>query len=230
MSNKEKEELEQKKKKIKRKVAGGAAAGVMAAGLLVNGMFNDPEDMTKRTAEAMNQPAIVQVMDLDADDDNDEPETNEEETAAPGGIFARIKKWILDWPIVVKILIGVPLWAVGWTVSHLFGLLFANILSPVLSVVLKWIIGFVILAIIFAIIMKLIFPDKKLKEILRPRNLLFLLLGAVILGAIDFVLGLSWPDYSKFKWILMFAGGIMVLAAISIPFIIRNKNKAKLAL
>ena len=58
-----------KLKKIKRRVAGGTAAGVMAAGLLVNGLFENPSDMMRRTNQALNQPAIVQTIDMDVDED-----------------------------------------------------------------------------------------------------------------------------------------------------------------
>ena len=224
---------EQKKKikKIKRKLAGGTAAGVMAAGLLVNGLFEDPSELMQRNNAALNQPAIVQTIDMDTDMDiYDDIKKIKGSKTKSGGFFAGVRQWIMNLPTAVKAIVGVPLWAIGWVGMQALTFLFGNILSPALSTVLKWLIGFVILAAIFVLIMKLIFPNAKIKDILKPRNLLPLLIGAVILGLADAFVPLFWAEFAKWRWLILFGGGLLTLAASALLFAARqNSLKTKAA-
>ena len=208
-----------KVKKIKRRIAGGTAAGVMAAGLLVNGLFDSPADLMQKTGSSYNQPAIVQTIDMDTDmDDYDDELKKIKGTQAKGGFFAGVRQWIINLPAAVKALVGVPLWAIGWVVMQALTLVFGKLMGPVWSVVLKWVIGFAIMAVIFAIIMKLLFPKAKLKDILRPRNLIWLAAGAVILGLADILVPLFWADFARWRWLILFGGGILVMGSLALVF------------
>ena len=216
-----------KLKKIKRRVAGGTAAGVMAAGLLVNGLFENPSDMMRRTNQALNQPAIVQTIDMDVDEDvADENKKNKTAPAKTGGFFAGVRQWIMNLPTAVKAIVGVPLWAIGWVGMQALTLVFGKLLGPVWGTVLKWLIGFLILAAIFVIIMKMIFPNAKIKDILKPRNLLPLLIGAVILGLADILVPVFWADFVKWRWLILFGGGLVTLAAAGLLFAARQHSSA----
>ena len=98
-----KNETDEKLKKVKKKVVGGATAAGLGASVLLGGLFDSPEELTQKTNEAFQsqQPSpIIMTVDLDeedTDEDNDSEETNEEESL---GLFAKIKKKILAGPFL----------------------------------------------------------------------------------------------------------------------------------
>ena len=219
------DERKKKLKKIKRKVAGGTAAGVMAAGLLVNGLFESPEDLMRRSNASFNQPAIVQTIDMDVDmDDYDDELKKIKGTQTKVGFFAGVRQWIMNLPTAVKAVFGVPLWAIGWVGMQALTLLFSKILSPAFAVALKWLIGFILLAAVFVLIMKLIFPNAKIKDILKPRNLLPLLIGAVILGLADAFVPIFWAEFAKWRWLILFGGGLLTLGVAALLFAARQNS------
>ena len=220
-----KEDLKEKNvrhRKLKRKIAGGTAAGVMAAGLFVNGLFENPSDLMS-SPSSMNQPAVVETIDLDVPPDD----VDDKNKKAKEGTASKVRQWIQNLPVVVKAVVGVPLWVIGWALMQVFTLVFGKLLSPVLGTVLKWVLGFVILAAIFVLIMKWIFPDAKVKEILRPKNLLGLGIGVVILFAIDLLTPIFWGDFSKWRWLILIVGGLLLLVIMGFVFSGEHKKKRK---
>ena len=236
MSKEEKkpEELDDKLKKVKKKVVGGATAAGLGASVLLGGMFESPEELMQKTSESYPQPSpIVMTVDLDeedTDEDNDGEETTEEEKI---GLFAKIKKKILELPAGIRAIVGVPLWAIGWVIIHVLSIAWEAVLAPVLGFLLKWVLAGLALVGVFAAAMKCAFPHLPLKKILRPKNILFLVLGTVILGVLDKVIPLFWEEYTGYRFLVMLGGGLIVLLAVGIPFIIKQiktKKEERLAL
>ena len=149
-----KEELKEKlkKKNIKKKVIGGATAAGLSVSVLLAGLFQSPEELTKKNTQTIRQQEtpIVMMMDLDADDADPEDEGEADPEEEKKGIFARIKKKILQLPAAVRALVGVPLWAVGWVIIHFASLAWSTVLHPVLGIVLKWVLAALILLAVYA--------------------------------------------------------------------------------
>ena len=208
-----------KKKKIKKKMIGGAAATSLGLGVLLAGLFQSPEELTKKNTETIRQQEapIVMMVDLDQDDNDEADDGEETQDEEKKTIFSRIKKKILQLPAVIRALIGVPLWAVGWVAIHFLSLAWSNVLSPVLGIVLKWVLIALVLLAVFAISMKCAFPKMPLKKILRPRNILYILGGTAVLGIADQVVPLFWKDYPAYRFAVILAGGFVLLLAIGIP-------------
>ena len=228
----EKLKEDDKLKKVKKKVAGGAAAAGIGVSVLLAGLFGSPEELTQKNTESINRqektPVVMMMdMDLDEEDTDEDGEGEDNQTEEETGIFARVKKKILQLPAAVRALVGVPLWAVGWVIIHIASLAWEAVLGPVLGIILKWVLGALALLAVFAVAMKCAFPNLPLRKILRPKNILFILLGTVILGVADRVIPLFWNGYSGFRFVIMLAGGFVVLAAVGIPFIIKQLKKQK---
>ncbi|MBR2755595.1 MAG: hypothetical protein IKD64_07225, partial [Lachnospiraceae bacterium] len=82
---------------------------------------------------------------------------------------------------------------------------------------------------VFAVAMKCAFPKLPLKKILRPRNILIILGGTIVLGIADQVVPLFWKDYPYFRFAAIMAGGFVLLLAVGIPLIVswtREQKKA----
>lgn len=226
------EKKDDKLKKAKKKIAGGAAATGLGLSVLLGGMFESPEELTQKNPESsslhQNAP-VVMTVDLDDDDSEEENDGEENREEEQTGLFAKIKMRILQLPAAVRALVGVPLWAVGWVIIHLLSLAWEAVLVPVLGVLLKWVLAGAAMLAVFAVAMKCAFPNLPLKKILRPKNILFLLLGTAVLGVLDQLLPLFWSDYHGVRFLVMLGGGFLVLATVGIPFIIRQLKEEKRA-
>ena len=159
------------------------------------------------------------MVDLDEEDPEEDAGGDEEQEEEETGVFARIKKKILLLPAAVRALVGLPLWAVGWVIIHFLSIAWSAVLGPVLGMVLKWVLAGLALLGVFAAAMKCAFPNLPLRKILRPKNILFILLGTAGLGILDKVIPLFWSGYSGFRFVIMLGGGFLVLAAVGIPFL-----------
>lgn len=211
-----------KKKKIKKKVVSSAAATGLGLSVLLAGLFQSPEELTKKNTETIRQQETPIVMMVDLDQDDNDAEENGEETQEEEkkSIFSRIKKKILQLPAAIRVLVGVPLWAVGWVAIHFLSLAWSNVLSPVLGIILKWVLIALVLLAVFAVTMKCAFPKMPLKKILRPRNILYILGGTAVLGIADQVVPLFWKDYPTYRFAAILAGGFVLLLAVGIPLIV----------
>ena len=108
----------------KKKAAAAAAVTVAAAaGMVTGAVFDSPADLMQEPA------AIVSVQ---ADDD-DCAVAQEERQKGPA---ARIREWVLRLPAAVRMLVGVPLWALGWVLLTGLSTLWAGAVTPLLSKVL----------------------------------------------------------------------------------------------
>lgn len=202
------------------------AAAVTAVALLtaasVGCLFDSPAALL---AEDGGQ-AVVYNMTLDGADDDDAgvDEDESEETRRRGGVRAVLRARILRLPLIARLLVILPLWAVGSVT-----LAAAGAAWPLLQPVLGKLAGFALLLALlvgaFLLAAKAVFPDLPLKKLLNRRSLVALVLGAAALTVADAVLGASWAEYEQVKNIVISAGFFLVLSCVSVPFLLREQKR-----
>ena len=186
-----------KKKSWKKKAAVGVICAATGAGVLVNGAIDTPNDLLQDDAAAVIIEAQTDDDMVAADDD--------ERKGSP------LRRWLLSLPIGVRMLIGIPLWALGWGITELLALLWQAALSPLGSTILSWLLTAALALGAFALTAKAIFPDLPLKKILRPRNILIVVGGTLLLGAIDTVLPLFWTGYPHIgRWVRLIGAALVI--------------------
>ena len=184
----------------RKKAAVAAVTTAAAAGMVTGALFDTP-------AELMNAPepdAVVEFL----PDDGDGTGAEETRRSAP---VSRVKNWIWSLPAAVRLLVGVPLWALGWVLLSALSLLWGGA-APVVERLLSWLCLSLVLLAVFAVSVKAALPDLPLKEILRPRNVVFILGTALLLGLADLVLPTVWQGYDARTQLVWRVGATCLLA------------------
>ncbi len=206
--------MEKKKKKSwKKKTAVGMVAAAASASVLVGGAFDSPADLLNPTGngDGSNAPTpIVQTLtaqtaDLTVDDEDD---GDEERQRSPA-----VRRWVQTWPMAVRALVGLPLWFVGWGITEAASLLWQAAATPLGGKILSWLLAAAACVLVYALTAKALFPHAPWKKILRPRNILTVIVGMVVLGAADAVLGVVWQDYPPISRLLRLVGGALMIGA-----------------
>lgn len=119
-----------------------------------------------------------------------------------------IRAAIIRLPVAVKALLLLPLWALG---AIPVALATALASSPIWSAILGFVAQAGVLLGVFCLVYKLLFPNKKLRDLFKKKNLKWLLLGAggVVVG--DWVLAQVWTGWNALRVVLMLAVGFGVL-------------------
>ena len=201
------------KKNWKKKAAVGVICAATGAGVLVNGSIDTPNDLLQDDIAAVTVEAQTDDDMTAADDD--------ERKGSP------LRRWLLSLPLGVRILLGIPLWALGWGITELFALLGQAALTPLGHTILSWLLTAVLAVGAFALTAKAIFPNMPLKKILRPRNILIVAGGVMLLGAMDTVLPLFWKDYPSIgRWVRLIGTALMIACGcLSLRKLHRKKAK-----
>ena len=203
------------KKNWKKKAAVGVICAATGAGVLVNGAIDTPNDLLQDDIAAVTVEAQTDDDMTAADDD--------ERKGSP------LRRWLLSLPLGVRALVGIPLWALGWGITELFALLGQAALTPLGHTILSWLLTAVLAVSAFALTAKAIFPNMPLKKILRPRNILIVAGGVMLLGAIDTVLPLFWKDYPSIgRWVRLIGTAFMITCGcLSLRKLHRKKAKTR---
>lgn len=189
--------------KIKRKIGAGVTAAVMSMGMLVNRIVKDPHDLT--TMEEYHGPEVhIHVEDL-PESMRHIVETDEYE---PYTLRESICAWMMEQPLLIRALVLLPLWGIGEILSVLVSSFFA---IPAVQAVIHFIIGIIMLALLFILVIKLLFPGIKLRDILRPRNILLILLASVLITASDRLLGLYFERWKIWRIVIKAIAGLGIL-------------------
>lgn len=118
----------------------------------------------------------------------------------------RVRSRFLRLPAWVKTACLLPLWAVGCLPAAL---------APAAGLLWRALLDFGVqtaaLAGLFCLVYKLLFPQHKVRELFRRKNLRRLLLGAAALTAADLLLAILWPRWTAARTALMLAAGFGVL-------------------
>lgn len=165
----------------KKKAAVVVATTVAAAGMATGALFDTPADL-------MGAPEPDAVVETLADEDG-ESVTEERKTPA-----SRLRNWMLSLPEAVRMLVCVPLWCIGWVLLSAMSVLWGGA-APILNRLVSWLCLSLVLLAVFAVGVKAALPNVPLRTILRPRNLLLILLATLLLGLADLALPSVWNGY-----------------------------------
>lgn len=197
---KKKESAGQRKHTGKKLAAAAAAAVVLTAGTAVHERF--------RADELLKSPDRGTPVEAFERTDTAGPtviaELPEEERKLSRADAVRSR--FLRLPVWVKSAVLLPLWAVGSLPAAL-----ASALGPVWSALAAFAVQAAVLMGLFCLAYKLLFPERRVRELFRRKNLRWLLLGAVALTAADMVLAMVWPRWNAVRALLMLAAGFGVL-------------------
>ena len=200
----------------KKAAAAAAVTAAAVAGMVTGTVFENPADL-------MQDPNPIVSTQQAADDDGDAA-ASEERQRAPA---TRVREWVLRLPAAVRMLVGVPLWALGWVLLTGLSTLWASALSPVVSRLLGWLCLAIILIAVFAASVKAAFPALPLRKILRPRNVVFLLTVTALLALADLALPTVWEGYDLITQTVWRVGATCLLAFSCCAALGRNRKRGE---
>ena len=191
----------------KKQAAAVSLASVIAAsGAAIDGAFDNPQDILQNDHP---EPAVLH---LDSADGGDGDGAQDDKTKKQTAKKASLKENILALPLAVRVLFVIPLWAIGHVVTMAGGAL-VTALSPLMGGVVHFLLLALVMLAVFTISAKLMFPDLPLRKILIRHTIKGVLIAAVCVFGIDFAMPLIWPDYTRWKVLIL---GAMTLAAVSL--------------
>lgn len=210
--------------KTKKKAALAAVALLTAASVTAGSLFDSPAALLSDDGAS----AVVYQINTGtdgADDDDAGPEQDEsEETRRRGGLRMILRMRILQLPLIVRLLILLPLWAVGTILIAASGTAW-SLLSPVLGKAAGFALLSALLIGAFAIAAKAVFPDLPVKKLLSRRSFVALILGAALLSLLDAILGAAWGGYERYKNIILSAGFFLSASCVTVPFALREQQR-----
>lgn len=187
---------------MNKKVAAGVAVTVAVASVATNLAFQ-PEELLHDHAYLEAHTRAIQLDELEeAEIEYTEPEELDRTDT--------VRNRLLKLPVPVKALILLPLWALG-AIPAAIGTSLFSALSPVWSVIVSFLLQAAILIGVFCAVYKLIFPNRKIRELFTKKNRRWLLLGAVGVTGLNMILGVFWSGWSVVRVILLAVGGFGIL-------------------
>ena len=203
---------------VRKQAVKGAAAVVLALSLLTGIAFSGPgEIVDDQAGNLISQPPIVLDIDDYANVVTDDDDDADEQKNVKQGIIARFKQAVFSLPSPVRILIVVPLWAVGTglmtAVSFLWNVIFS---SPLGAFIASAALGFAVLLGLFVVTAKMLFPDVPLRKILSKRNFIALGVVALLLAILDAALPLFWHDYPAVTALVKISAGAITVGVLSV--------------
>lgn len=216
-----------KREKLKRQATAATVAAVASAGVMVGGILPD-DGVFDDGAEDFPTP-IVETVPLgasggDAPDAAADTVSEEEKKKAQ-----RTAAWFARLPLGARLLVAAGIGGAAWlTASGLTALLGAA-LPTAAAALLSWGVTALSLAAGFLAFLKAIFPEKKLRNLVKKKNLWWLLGGAAALAALDAVLPLVWTGYSTAAALVKLAGGAALLGG-TLTAAVREERRRERAL
>jgi len=187
---------------VNKKVAAGVAVTVAVASVATNLAFQ-PDELLHDHAYLESHTRYMQTDELG----EFEIEYSEPEELGKKDV---LRTWLLKLPVPVKALILLPLWALGALPVALGTSLFSAV-SPIMAQVLGFILQAAVLVGVFCVVYKLIFPNRKIRELFKKENRWWLILGAFAIVSANFGLSIAWPGWPVARLVLMVAVGFGVL-------------------
>ncbi len=191
---------------MNKRVKQGVVSAAVAAGMLVNAASDD-------AAELLAVPDVSDdghVMVMASAELPDYTVYLDEEEEFKG--MDRVRAWILKQPLAVRALVLFPLWAVGEVAFAAVSALSVAAATAPGQLLIGLAAQLGILAAVFALGWKLIFPKTALKELLGKKRFPWLLLGAGLVAAADFAMGLYFEQWELLRLALMAMVGFGVLS------------------
>lgn len=187
---------------MNKKVAAGVAATVAIASIATNLAFT-PDELLHDQAYLESHTRYMQMNDQgEYEIEYSEPEELGRKDSA--------RTWLLKLPVPIKALFLLPLWALG-AIPVAIGTGIFSALSPIWAQAVSFLLQAGVLVGVFCAVYKLIFPNRKVRELFQKKNRRWLLLGALGVTALNFILAAAWPGWSVARVIIMIAAGFGVL-------------------
>lgn len=187
---------------MNKKVAAGVAVAVAVASVATNLAFQ-PDELLHDHAYLESHTRYMQMDDQgEYDIEYSEPEEL--------GKKDTLRTWLLKLPVPIKALFLLPLWALG-AIPVAIGTGLFSALSPIAAQIASFLLQAAVLVGVFCGVYKLIFPDRKIRELFKRKNLRWLLIGAVLVTGLNFALSAAWPGWSIARVVILTAGGFGVL-------------------
>ena len=210
-------------KKLKKRAAASAIAGLTALGILLGGSFESP-------AELLGDSAVPTMSDTVLDNSSDD--SGEGDGVFPGeerrkGIRVRVWERTMALPYYVRAFVGVPLWCVGWLILSAVGLAWEPVLSPILRVLADVLCVSAVLLGTLTATVKAAFPDMPIKKILNRRSLFTVFFGALIFGAAGALMQIFLPEYDRLCDIAEGMVILAVLAAAAVPLLRKEARRRR---
>ena len=208
------------KKKLK-SAAFKAAGTVTAAGMLLNATVEPEELLTSREQKA--ESAAVAHIQTGKAPTYTVKGTRQEEAPSPTRADL-LRERLLALPAPVKGLILLPLWTIGaianYALSMLLGL-FAKVFG---GSILTFLFQFAVLLGLFALALKLLFPNKKLKELLTKKSLLGMAIAALLLTTADMLLKTWYEPYAKVRSLILLILALVLLSLLCWRILYKRKK------
>jgi|GEM_PF-1130239 len=201
-----------------------ALALLTAASVVTGSLFKTPEALLPDDGAPSVVYNMTNALDGAEDDDAGVEEDESEESRRRGGVRAVLRARILQLPLIVRLLVVLPLWALGSVILAAAGAAW-TLLSPVLGKIAGFALLLALLIGAFLLAAKALFPDLPIKKVLNRRSLVALVLGAAALAAADAVLGAAWDGYASGKNIVLSVGFFLALACAAVPFALREQKR-----
>ena len=187
---------------MNRKFTVGIIGTVAAAGIATN-VLVDPEDLV-RTAEALEDRTRIET-----DGGTGDYAVSYAENGKLTGTDA-VRDWIIRLPLAVKAVILLPLWALG-AIPVAIGTGIASALAPVWGQIAGFFMQTAVLLAVFCAVYKLLFPQMPIRELVKRKNLTWLVLGAGGVVGANLVLSEVWTQWTAWRAVLLAAAGFGIL-------------------
>ncbi len=183
-----------------KKVAAGLAAAVLVAGVAVHETFEPAElfqakdSVPRQSAQEQNPSSGRRFL--------AELDSYERISLADA-----IRSWFIHLPVVIKGTILLPLWAVGAVPTAL-----ATALSPLWGALLAFLLQTIFLLTLFCGVYKTVFPERKVRELFRKKNLKKIFLGAFTVTVVNALLTQLWTNWPAWRAVLLSVVGLGVVS------------------
>ena len=208
------------KKKLK-SAAIKAAGTVTAAGMLLNAAA-EPEDLLTSRPQKAVTPDAAHVQYGSVPVYTVRGATPEKAPAPTKAELFREK--IISLPAPVKGLILLPLWTLGAIANYALSLLLSLFATIFGGSVLTFLFQFALLFGLFALALKLLFPNKKLKDLLTRRNLLWMAISALVLTSADMLLKTWYEPYAKIRALILLILALLLLSLLAWRILYKRKK------
>ena len=174
---------------------------LLAAGVTVNEAF-DPKELLQ-SKDTLARPKVQEQVRMAAE------QSVAEESYERLSLADAARGWFIRLPVAVKGTILLPLWAIGAIPVAL-----ASALSPLRWALLSLALQVAVLLVLFGIVYKLIFPQRKVRELFKKKNLARLFLGALTVTAANILLTQLWTDWPVWRAVLLALVGLAVVCVL----------------
>ena len=198
---------EKKKKPAHKKAKKVALTTATAASLLVNNTYDSVDEIIKHEEDSID-PVIRKY----------------EETHRQATPKEKLRGWFDHFPYAVRLLVLVPLWAIGWALMLVLGPLWNGILSPLASKVGYWLAILAIVMVILAAAKMILLPEVPFKKLFTKKNVIIIVVSVAAIAGLDELLSRMNPGYVKVAYLLRFTA-ILLFISIFMAFFYRNYQK-----